>query len=267
MNTSACVCVFKRTTGNSGEFASISILIIYSKPTVKGDKTGMKVSPRQWFSDKVVAAGAAGRRGLSSARCHFHPHKPPSLAARRPPFVSPVNQPSGIIAYITMSWTCDGLKPQRRDVRTGGLVWCGGGKSKIVRVRLPGHFSRRPGTPQLIRLRQTGREERRPHGYLTATPPPPTPLSPYTPNRRTIDITDLECRPSRSCSPPTRTHYPSGETRTFKTVSSTLADSLDHYYFNPFLGTTAASEPSRHLFLPHFHSVVTAVDFTDNPPV
>jgi len=64
--------------------------------------------------------------GLSSARCHFHPyinrshssaHLFAALSHSLPVFLrlTPVNQPSGIIAYITMSWTCDGLKPQRRE--------------------------------------------------------------------------------------------------------------------------------------------------------
>lgn len=53
---------------------------------------------------------------------------------------------------------------------------------------------------------------------------------------------------------------PSGEIRTFKTVSSTLADSLDRY-FNPFLALpdpprAPPSPPTRRL----------GRDFTDNPP-
>jgi len=111
-----------------------------------------------------------GRRsGLSSARCHFHPYINRSRSSAHPftslshsifVFLSltPVNQPSGIIAYITMSWTCDGLKPQRRErwddcERVNMGRWEQGRENKIARVRLPGHFSRRPGTPQLIRFR------------------------------------------------------------------------------------------------------------------
>lgn len=116
------------------------------KTDCKGQETG-QVSPRQWFSGRVVVVVGRGS-GLSSARCHFHPyincsrspaHHFATLSLTLSVFLrlTPVNQPSGIIAYITMSWTCDGLKPQRRerwdDCEWVNMVCCEqGGRAKLL---------------------------------------------------------------------------------------------------------------------------------------
>lgn len=221
------------------------------KTDCKGQETG-QVSPRQWFSGREVVA-VEWRSGLSSARCHFHPyinrsrssvHLFAALSHSLPVFLrlTPVNQPSGIIAYITMSWTCDGLKPQRKErwddcERVNMGRWEQGRESKIARVRLPGHFSRRPGTPQLIRFGWSV-SGGGPHGYLS------TSLPTYLPTYRHMQGPDN--RYNRTWRMPTIATTPSSlsEIRTFKTVSSTLADSLDRY-FNPFLAPPDPATPHQ----------------------
>lgn len=154
--------------------------------------------------------------------------------------LTPVNQPSGIIAYITMSWTCDGLKPQRRerwdDCERVNMVCCEQGEEQNCSGPIAWAFLKtsrdapintvwidggRRGTTQLSLYFST---------YL------PT----YLPTNRHIQGPDN--RYNRTWRMPTiaTTLSSFSEIRTFKTVSSTLADSLDRY-FNPFL---APPDPS-----------------------
>jgi len=178
------------------------------KTDCKGQETG-KVSPRQWFSGRVVVV-VERRSGLSSARCHFHPyinrscssaHLFAALSHSLPVFLrlTPVNQPSGIIAYITMSWTCDGLKPQRRErwddcKRVNMGRWEQGEGEQNCSGPIAWAFLKTSRDAPINTVWMVG-EWRGAHGYLSTSLPTYLPTVIY--RDRTIDITEPgECPPS-----------------------------------------------------------------------
>lgn len=144
-------------------------------------------------------------------------------------------------------WRVKAAKGERDGMIASGWIWVvgsrvGRGESKIARVRLPGHFSRRPGTPQLIRFgcAVSGGG----HTAISLLLYLPTVKYIYTYIHIFIYTPGPDNRYNRTWRMPTiaTTLSSFSEIRTFKTVSSTLADSLDRY-FNPFLAPPDPAAP------------------------
>lgn len=162
--------------------------------------------------------------------------------------LTPVNQPSGIIAYITMSWTCDGLKPQRRerwdDCEWVNMVCCEQGEEQNCSGPIAWAFLKTSRDAPINTVWIDG--GRRGTTRLSLY------FSTYLPTNRhiqdrTIDITEPgECPPSPPHSRPLAKFGPSRLFHQRQPIPQTATSTLSWHYQTPPHHTSLQSQARLH---------------------